>query len=85
MCQAKLNNILVEDYAVSDPSEDEYDECKLKDTFLKNNLLITTIISNTHFFMNVKTMSDLQMYQKLLSMFQGQEYKKDKAVIIAGE
>eukprot|EP00957_Ditylum_brightwellii_P017344 1306279-Ditylum_brightwellii.AAC.1 len=85
MCQAKLSDILVEGYAAPVPSEDEYDEYKLKENFSKNHLLTTTFHFNASSFLNVKTMPGLQVYQKLLSVFLGQEYNKDKVVNTTGE
>ena len=85
MCQAKLNDILAIDYIPPDEFEDEYDTYKMKDDFLKNHLLTATLESNASSFINVKTMTGLEMYYKLLNVFQGQEYEDDKAVNAASE
>eukprot|EP00957_Ditylum_brightwellii_P199285 15191221-Ditylum_brightwellii.AAC.1 len=80
MCQAKLGGVLVEGYIMPDREDDEYAGYKLKDDFLKNHLLTATLESNASSFINVKTMTGLKMYQQLLTVFQGSEYKEDKAI-----
>lgn len=85
MCRAKLNDLLAEGFIVPDKNEAGYDEYKLKDDFLKNHLLTATLESNASSFIDVRIMTGLQMYTKLLSVFQGQEYEEDKAVNAAAE
>eukprot|EP00957_Ditylum_brightwellii_P007535 569877-Ditylum_brightwellii.AAC.1 len=60
-----------------DASEEEYAMFKLKDDFLINHLLTATLGSNASSFINVKTMTGLEKYERLLSVFQGQEYEED--------
>ena len=85
MCQAKLNDILAEGYMVPDEADKEYKNYKIKDDFLKNHLLTATLESNASSFINVKTMTGLKMYEKLLSVYQGKEYEEDKAVYAAAK
>ena len=80
MCQAKLDDILSEDYVKPNVEDTDYGEYKKKDDFLKNHLLNATLGSNANAFINVKKMSGLEMYNKLLNVFQGQEHEEDKAV-----
>jgi hypothetical protein len=65
------------------PQEDNdgYKEYKLKDNFLKNHLLTATIQSNAFSFINAKIMSGLDMYNKLLDIYQGKAHKEDRVVI----
>eukprot|EP00957_Ditylum_brightwellii_P116597 8894015-Ditylum_brightwellii.AAC.1 len=85
MCQAKLGDMLAEDFKMPDASEEEYAMYKLKEDFLKNHLLTATLGSNASPFINVKTMTGLEMYERLLSVFQGQEYEEDRAVNAAAD
>ena len=80
MCQAKLRDILEDGFLPPDPSENEYDNFKVKDDYLKNHLLTATLGSNANSFINVKTMNGIEMYKKLLDVFQGEEHEEDKAV-----
>eukprot|EP00957_Ditylum_brightwellii_P156516 11912038-Ditylum_brightwellii.AAC.1 len=80
MCQAKLGDMLAEGYTVPDREDDIYAGYKLKDDFLKNHLLTATLESNASSFINVKTMTGLEMYTQLLTVFQGSEYEEDKAI-----
>eukprot|EP00957_Ditylum_brightwellii_P157257 11968407-Ditylum_brightwellii.AAC.1 len=80
MCQAKLDNILSEDYAKPNVDDTDYGKYKKKYNFLKNHLLNVMLRSNANAFINVKKMSNLKMYKKLLNVFQGQEHEEDKAV-----
>eukprot|EP00957_Ditylum_brightwellii_P175330 13347032-Ditylum_brightwellii.AAC.1 len=66
-------------------SEEDYTMYKLKDDFMKNDLLTATLGSNASSFINVKTMIGLEMYERLLSMLQGQEYEEDRAVNAAAD
>eukprot|EP00957_Ditylum_brightwellii_P154287 11741260-Ditylum_brightwellii.AAC.1 len=66
-------------------SEDDYEVYQPKDDFLRNHLLTATLGSNASLFVNIKTMTGLAMYKKLLSIFQGQEYEEDKAVNATAE
>eukprot|EP00957_Ditylum_brightwellii_P135053 10297082-Ditylum_brightwellii.AAC.1 len=85
MCQAKLGEMLAEGFTMPNKSEDDYEVYQLKDDFLKNHLLTTTLGSNASSFVNIKTIMGLDMYKKLLSVFQGQEYEEDKAVNATAE
>eukprot|EP00957_Ditylum_brightwellii_P061625 4676275-Ditylum_brightwellii.AAC.1 len=85
MCQAKLSDVLTEDYTAPGEYDDEYEEYKLKGDFLKNHLLTATLELNASSFVNVKTMTGLEMYKKLLLVYQGKEYEEDKAVNAASE
>ena len=85
MRQAKLTDLLAEGYMSPDETDEEYKNYKLKDDFLKNHLLTATLKSNTSSFINIKTMTGLEMYEKLLSVYQGQEYEEDKAIYAAAE
>eukprot|EP00957_Ditylum_brightwellii_P036831 2789101-Ditylum_brightwellii.AAC.1 len=67
MCQAKLGDMLAEGFKMPDATEDEYALYQLKDDFLKNHLLTATLGSNASSFVNVRTMTGLDMYKKLLS------------------
>ena len=80
MCQAKLRDILEDGYIPPDPSEDNYERFKVKDDYLKNHILTATLGSNANSFINVKTMDGVEMYKKLLDVFQGEEHEEDKAV-----
>eukprot|EP00957_Ditylum_brightwellii_P098034 7467352-Ditylum_brightwellii.AAC.1 len=80
MCQTKLGDMPAEGYTVPDREEDAYAGYKLKDNFLKNHLLTATLESNASSFINIKTMTGLEMYTQLLTVFQGLEYKEDKAI-----
>ena len=75
MCQAKLTNLLAEGYMTHDEADEEYKNYKLKDDFLKNHLLTATLESNASSFINIKMMTGLKMYEKLLSVYQGKEYE----------
>ena len=58
---------------------------KMQDDFLKNQLLTATPESNTRYFTNVRKMTGLQMYETILSVYQGTKYKEDKAVNAASD
>eukprot|EP00957_Ditylum_brightwellii_P139562 10636335-Ditylum_brightwellii.AAC.1 len=79
MCQAKLTDLLSEGYNVPKQGEADYDDYKMQDDFLKNHLLTTTLEFNVSSFINVRTMTGLEMYEKLLSVYQGTKYEEDKA------
>eukprot|EP00957_Ditylum_brightwellii_P093577 7125728-Ditylum_brightwellii.AAC.1 len=66
MCQAKLQDLLEDRYVIPDPSDSDYDDYKTKDDFLRYHLLTATLESNASLFINAKTTTDLQMYNKLL-------------------
>eukprot|EP00957_Ditylum_brightwellii_P162361 12362971-Ditylum_brightwellii.AAC.1 len=85
MYQAKLTNLLSEGYTVPKQGDTDYDNYKMQDDFLKNHLLTATLESNTSSFINVRSMPGLEMYEKLLSMYQGTKYEEDKAVNAAGD
>ena len=85
MCQAKLDDILSVGYVKPQEDNDGYKEYKLKDNFLKNHLLTATIQSNAFSFINAKTMSGLDMYNKLLDIYQGKAHEEDRAVIAVEE
>eukprot|EP00957_Ditylum_brightwellii_P025908 1960002-Ditylum_brightwellii.AAC.1 len=80
MCQAKLQDLFEDGYVIPDPSESDYDDYKMKDDFLRNHLLTAMLESNASSFINTKTMTGLQMYNKLLDIYQGQVHEEDKAV-----
>ena len=80
MCQAKVGDLLEEGYEPPDESSDEYGLYKTKDNFLKNHLLTATMGSNAASFVNVKTMTGVEMYNKLRSIYQGQKHEEDTAL-----
>ena len=80
MFQAKLADILQEGYTKSEQSDEDYEQYKTKDDFLKNHLLTAMIGSIAIAFITVQTMYVLEMYNRLLDVFQGQEHDEDKAV-----
>eukprot|EP00957_Ditylum_brightwellii_P010765 815950-Ditylum_brightwellii.AAC.1 len=80
MCQAKVDDILDDAYIAPLASEEGYELYKTKDNFVKNHLLKATMGSNATLFINVKTMSSIKMYSKLLDVFQGQEHEEDAAI-----
>eukprot|EP00957_Ditylum_brightwellii_P085018 6464481-Ditylum_brightwellii.AAC.1 len=67
MCLAKLDNILSEDYVQPNVDDTDYGEYKKIDNFWKNHLLNAMIGSDANMFINVKKMSGLEMYNKLLN------------------
>eukprot|EP00957_Ditylum_brightwellii_P158613 12072824-Ditylum_brightwellii.AAC.1 len=85
MYQAKLTDLLSEGYTVPKQGDVYYDDYKMQDDFLKNHLLTATLESNTSSFINVRTMTGLETYEKLLSVYQGTKYEEDKAVNAAGD
>ena len=80
MCQAKVGNILEKDYVPPNKDDDGYELYKVKDDFLKNHLLTATMGSNASSFINVKTMTGVEMYKHLLDVFQGLQHDEDAAV-----
>eukprot|EP00957_Ditylum_brightwellii_P057986 4397308-Ditylum_brightwellii.AAC.1 len=77
MCQVKVGNLLEKGYIIPLVISEEYELHKTKDVFLKNHLLTATMGSNASLFINIKTMNSLQMYNKLLGVFQGLEHDAD--------
>lgn len=73
-------DILEDGYVPPDPCEEEHDVFKVKDDYLKNHMMIVTLESNENSFINVKAMDSIEMHQKLLDVFQGDEHEEDKAV-----
>eukprot|EP00957_Ditylum_brightwellii_P074773 5682421-Ditylum_brightwellii.AAC.1 len=69
MCQAKLTDLLSEGYTVPKQGCADYDNYKMQDDVLKNHLLTATLESNASSFINVRTMTGLEMYEKLLSLY----------------
>jgi hypothetical protein len=80
MCQAKVDDILGDAYIAPLASDEGYELYKTKDDFVKNHLLTATMGSNAASFINVKTMTGIEMYSKLLDVFQGQEHEEDAAI-----
>ena len=80
MCQAKVGNTLEKDYVPPNKNDDGYELYKVKDDFLKNHLLTATMGSNASSFINVKTMTGVEMYKHLLDVFQGLQHDEDAAV-----
>eukprot|EP00957_Ditylum_brightwellii_P139242 10612364-Ditylum_brightwellii.AAC.1 len=80
MCQAKVVDILEKNYVTPDSTNEGYELHKTKDAFLKNHLLTATMGLNASFFINVKTMTGVKMYNTLLDIFQGLEHDEDTAV-----
>ena len=80
MCQARINNIMEPGYVPPKPKENGYQTFKMKDAYLKKHLLLATIGSNTISFVNANRLGGLEMYKELLAIYQGTEYKGDKAI-----
>ena len=80
MCQAKIGDILEKNYVPPEKGSEGYSIYKTKDTFLKNHLLTATMSSHAAPFINVRTMSGIEMYNKLLNVFQGLEHEEDTAL-----
>ena len=85
MSQAKISDLLEPDFIKPVRGEIEYESFKIKADFLKNHLLTAIIGSNANSFVNPKTMDGIDMYNKLLEVFQGEDHEKDKAVNAATE
>ena len=81
ICQAQVGSILVTGYTKPDEFDNEYDEYTAKESCLKNHLLAVTQNTNPGAWMNARTMDGLDMYRRLLEVFQGgEEYNEDAAV-----
>ena len=76
MSQARIDEILEENFMRPDENDAEYPDFKIKMDYLKNHLLTATINSNASSFIKPKTMDGIEMYQKLVNIFQGQNTTK---------
>ena len=80
MCQARIEDIMEPGYTPPKPKENGYQSFRTKDAYLKNHLLSATIGSNAISFLNANRLGGLEMYRELLGIYQGTEYKEDKAI-----
>ena len=80
MCQARVDSILRKGYVKPGELDDKYEEYKAKASFLKNHLLTATQNTNAGAWMNARTMDGLDMYKRLLEVFQGEEHDEEAAV-----
>ena len=83
MCQAQLGEMLKERYKPVKKGEPDYQIHQTRDAYLKNHLLTATIGTNAISFINAERMTGVQMYQKLLAIYQGDDNETDSAVIAA--
>ena len=80
MSQARIDDIMEENFVRPLPTDPDYPLFKMKMDYLKNHLLTATISSNASSFIEPKLMDGLEMYKKLVSIFHGQEHTKDRVI-----
>merc|ERR1712137_649193 len=85
MDHAGIGELLEPGYDVPDELvlPDEYDVHVKKDRYLRSHLTNSTLGTNAYDFVDSKRQSGVEMWNTLLSIFQGEEHEADDAVTAA--